>query len=337
MRPAGLIALLGAALFVTSGVAGSVGSGTTAADQLADYHNHSSRLLIAAVVSSIAMVLFTVPLFFLFRSAVMRAARMRSFVGGFVLVAPTLIAIQGVIFGLGLRDASPEYVAGVPTIEAQVRQQAAKEAQGTTSSETNTSNGPSTATKGTPSTDAPTTTTAGASKPLSQRIDAAKVDFATKKIDSSSKVQVARILAVVGGLGFLIGVIYTLLWCIRTGLLRRLAAIIGMFFLGVLVLVPQLPPLGVVLWFAVIGLMLSGWWFSPLPPAWAAAEAIPWPRGGEDIGPPIEKRDQGDVLESTGRETSEVSLPEDGAEQAQATDQYGQTQGQRRKKRKRRG
>jgi hypothetical protein len=92
-----------------------------------------------------------------------------------------------------------------------------------------------------------------------------------------------------------------------------------------------------VLWFAALGLMFIGVWPRPLPPAWAAGEAVPWPRPGEDIGPPPEQGPVGTV-EGSGREISEQSLPEDGGPvgEREGPQPPGETQGQRRRKRKRR-
>jgi hypothetical protein len=75
-----------------------------------------------------------------------------------------------------------------------------------------------------------------------------------------------------------------------------------------------------------------------LPPAWAAGEAIPWPRPGDDLGAPGTPPSGAPpgTVEGSGREVSEPALPDDaGSEPPQPP--YGETQGQRRKKRKRRG
>jgi hypothetical protein len=124
----------------------------------------------------------------------------------------------------------------------------------------------------------------------------------------------------------------------RTGLLTRFWGALGMAF-GLFLVIPIFPPIpGLVLWFASIGLMFLGLWPRPLPPAWDAGEAVPWQRAGEDLGPsPGADQGSGGTVEGSGREVSEAALPEDGdGEQSQAVDEYGQTQGQRRKKRKRR-
>jgi hypothetical protein len=68
-----------------------------------------------------------------------------------------------------------------------------------------------------------------------------------------------------------------------------------------------------------------------LPPAWAAGEAIPWERPGDDLGPPPEPGPPGTV-EGSGREVSEGPLAQEGEPEQPP----GESQGQRRKKRKRR-
>ena len=70
--------------------------------------------------------------------------------------------------------------------------------------------------------------------------------------------------------------------------------------------------------------------------AWDAGEAIPWANRG-DIGPPPEERGDAGTVEGTGREVSEQPLPENGQPDQPPEPPYGETQGQRRKKRKRRG
>src|SRR5262249_30556329 len=142
-------------------------------------------------------------------------------------------------------------------------------------------------------------------------VDDAKNHYVDDTIKNSSLYPAAQVTGLFGTLALLGGAIYTLVWGMRTGLLSRFTATVGMLFIASLVLVPPLGPIGIVLWFAIVGLMLSGLWPRPLPRAWAAAEAIPWPRGGEDSGEPGRDR-RGAPLEGSGREVSERPLPEDG-------------------------
>ena len=44
--------------------------------------------------------------------------------------------------------------------------------------------------------------------------------------------------------------------------------------------------MGLVLWFAAIGLQLAGWWPPPRPPAWEAGSRNPWLGPGEEPGGP---------------------------------------------------
>jgi hypothetical protein len=321
MRPAGICAIAGAALLVAAGIVGSVGSADTKAEQLQDYQDHSSQLLLSSVVSAIGLLLFACPLYFLFFSARARSKRVRSFIGPLILVGALLAAVQGPLVSLGLKDASDDYAAGVGAVEAKARQAqpTAPPTQATTTTTGSSTTG--------------STTTPGLTP--EQRASDAKQDFADDKVNDSSKIQAARIIGLIGALTLIAGTVYTLIWSMRTGLLTRFMATLGIAFIAALLLIPQLGPIGTVLWFAVLGLMLAGWWPRPLPPAWEAGEAIPWLRPGEDIGPPPEERGGSGTVEGSGREVSEEALPENGAgEHAQPQPQ--DTQGQRRKKRKRR-
>jgi hypothetical protein len=298
MRPAGIAAIVAAALLVASGVVGSVGSPDDTAEQLELYQDHAGRFAGAAVISGLGLILLTFPLYFVFRSALVRADRMRGFLGPLIVIGAVLVAVQGVLFSLGLKDASDRYVDGVAAVEAKARQDVAGAAQPGT---------------------------------VEQRVSDARDNFAEDEVNDSSNVESARVIGLVGGLALVGGAVYTLVWAMRTGLLTRFMATLGMVFIAALVVIPQLGPIGMVIWFAILGLMLAGWWIRPLPPAWAAGEAIPWPRPGEDLGPPPEEGPPGTV-EGSGREVSEEPLPEDGA----GAEQPRETPGQRRRKRKRR-
>jgi hypothetical protein len=335
MRPAGIAAILGAALLVVSGVVGSVGSPDDTAEQLELYQDHAGRYVLASVISGVGLVLLTFPLYFVFRSALARSDRVRGFLGPLFVIGAVLVAVQGVLFSVGLKDASDRYVAGVSAVEAKARQEAAQAQQpqaNPPAEDGRGGEGAATTTAPTATTTAATTTT-GAAQPrtVDQRVSDAKDDFAEDEINDSSNVTTARLIGLVGGLALIGGAVYTLVWAMRTGLLTRFMATLGMVFIAALVVLPQLGPIGMILWFAILGLMLTGWWIRPLPPAWAAGEAIPWPRPGEDLGPQPEERPPGTV-EGGGREVSEAPPPETGA----AAEQPRETPGERRKKRKRR-
>src|SRR5262249_31324093 len=143
------------------------------------------------------------------------------------------------------------------------------------------------------------------------------------------------ILRFVGLLGLVFTLVYVPLWAMRVGLLTRFWATFGMASGASLVLVP-FGVLLVAFWFAVFGLELIGKWVRPLPPAWAAGVAVPLP-GRDQISPQAERTpSQGGsgTVEGSGREVSESTVPE--ADEPSPESPYGETQGQRRKKRKRR-
>jgi hypothetical protein len=315
MRPAGIVGIVAAGLLVAAGIVGNVGSADDDAEQLQLYHDHSGQLVRASVVTGLGLLLIAIPLFFLFHSARARESRVRAFAGPLIVVGAVLVCAQGILFSLGFKDASGQYIAGRAAVEAKARQ---APATGTTTSVTTTSG---------------TTTSGTTTQPRTpaQRASDAKVAFAKDKINDSSKVRTARIIGLLGALTLIGGTIYTLVWTIRTGLLTRFMATLGMVFIVALLLIPSFGPVGLVLWFAVLGLMLAGWWIRPLPSAWAAGEAIPWQRPGDDLGQPSGAAPSGTV-EGSGREVSEAPLPEDGA----TAEPDGESQGQRRKKRKRR-
>jgi hypothetical protein len=322
MRPAGIAAILAAGLLIVAGIVGSVASSDTTAERLDSYHDHSSRLVFASVISGVGLLLIACPLYFLFLSARARADRVRSFVGPLILLGTLLVAAQGVVVALGLKDASADYVAGVAAVEAKARNAAPATPQ---DAKTTTTTGSETT----------SSTTAPSQPTLEQRISDAKDNFAEDKVDDSSKVGVGRIIGLIGALALIASAVYTLVWSMRTGLLTRFMGTVGIAFIAALLLIPQLGPLATVLWFAVLGLMLARWWPRPLPPAWDAGEAIPWPSRSEDIGPTPEERGDAGTVEGTGTEVSERPLPENGGP-GEATPEPGESQGRRRKKRKRR-
>ena len=126
-------------------------------------------------------------------------------------------------------------------------------------------------------------------------LDDARNKLVDDQVRDTSLYTPAQITGLFGSLALIASAIYTFIWAMRTGLLTRFMATLGMIFIAALLLIPQLGPFGLVFWFAVFGLMMVGRWIRPAPPAWAAAEAIPWPKAGEDIGPPVERPPSGTV------------------------------------------
>jgi hypothetical protein len=309
MRPAGILAVSGALLFAVALVLQQTGVGDDDAERLTKFHEHATQLVLAqGVLQGIAVIMFCAPLYVLFKAAQGRAEQVRSPLIAFAFIGPVLFALSSMILTLGLNDVSDKFIEQLPAKEQQAR---------TAAQATNT----------TP--EKQTTTTPQAPNQVAE--DAGE-DLADDLIDDSGTVQTGALLRFPAILGLIVGLIYIPLWAMRTGLLTRFWATLGMALGASLILVP-FGILGVVIWFAAIGLMLTGTWPGPRPPAWDAGEAIPWQRPGDDIGSPG-GAGPADTLEGSGREVSEPPLPEDRGDAG--TDEAGETPGQRRKKRKRR-
>jgi hypothetical protein len=117
--------------------------------------------------------------------------------------------------------------------------------------------------------------------------------------------QIVAYLSLLAGLALVVGMIVVLLNTLRTGLLPRWMAFLGMFS-ALLILLPnigatlQLIP---AFWLVMMGLLLAGRWPGGDPPAWAAGEARPWPsraqmqaeRGGRAKAPATVTASAGDA------------------------------------------
>jgi hypothetical protein len=316
MRPAGICAILGAFAFAVSLPLQPSGGGDDDAERLTDFHDQSTGLIVGqGLLIGIAVLLFIPLLYVLIRSVVGRTERVRRWMIALAFVGPILFSVSGFLVAVGLSDVADKFVEQAPAKEREARERAQSPPQ---SGKANTTPQGTTTTPQTTTTPTP-----------EQAANKARDDLADDVIDDSSLLQAGSLLRFIGLISLVFAMIYIPLWCMRTGLLTRFWAMLGVA-LGVSLLLIPVGIFGLVLWFAVLGLMLAGWWTRPLPPAWDAGVAIPWPRPGEDLGPPPE-RGPSDTVEGSGREVSEQPLPE-GEEEGEPPE----TQGQRRRKRKRR-
>lgn len=345
VRPAGILAILGSLLFAVGVVVQQVGLDATDTDyeQLQQFHDHGTKLVAGQAIQGFGFALFTFPIYVLFRAAAGRTERMRRSLMPLALLGPGLFFVGAVVASLGLKDAGDQFVEERPAIERQARQEATAGAESQASEQ---SQGKEKATTGrqTPTTGMATgqtttatgTATTGAQEGESadDRVEDALEDRAEDIAGESSGVQIGSGLRLTATLALVFALVYTPLWAMRTGLLSRFWATLGMALGASLILVGLFGLMGLVIWFAAIGLQLAGWWPGLRPPAWDAGEAVPWPRPGEDHGPPPggPSAGSGDTVEGSGREVSEPRLPDSGPDQP-----TGEAQDQRRKKRKRRG
>jgi hypothetical protein len=352
LRPAGIIAIAGALIYAAGQVIPQVGleSADTDAERLVQFHDNSTRFLVGQILQGLGFACFAVPLFVLIQAAAGRTESVRRGLVPFAFIGPILIAISSVVLAVGFNQAADDFVQQAPAVEQQARQEAeaeqaqgqggrAERRQGGTGTADTATTGTGTTGTGTTGTGTTGTTTTEQRTP-DQAADDARENLADDVIEDNGALRAGAGLRLPAILSLVFGMIYIPLWAMRTGLLTRFWATLGMALGVSLVLLGPLGQIALVMWFAVIGLMLAGWWPGARPPAWEAGEAVPWPKPGEDLGAP------GGPVEGSGREVSEPSLPkgspgpggepafpgEPESEEAEPRD----TQGQRRKKRKRR-
>lgn len=97
-------------------------------------------------------------------------------------------------------------------------------------------------------------------------------------LDQSSA-DVASGLRFAGQLGLTFVMVYTSLYAMRTGLMTRFWGTLGMALgAGVLLIGPP----ALLGFFLAISLMVAGFWPSGRTPAWDAGVAMPWPKPGEE-------------------------------------------------------
>ena len=337
MRPAGICAILGALVIAASlPLQPSVG-GDNDAERLTKFHDQTTELIVGqGILIGLAVLLFVPVLYVLIRSAAGRTERVRRPMILLAFIGPILFSASGLLVAIGLNDVADKFVAQAPAKERQARDAAAAAPKGATTTQpskpSRTTTPPRSTTTPQSTTTTPQATTTTPRTP-EQAAGKARDDLAKNLLDDSTVLQVGSLVRFVGLLSLVFALIYIPLWCMRTGLLTRFWAMLGLA-LGISLLLVPVGIFGLVLWFAVIGLMLARWWPAPLPPAWDAGEAIPWPRR-EDIGPPPAEGAGAGTVEGSGREVSEQALPEN--DDGETPPEPGETQGQRRKKRKRRG
>jgi hypothetical protein len=271
-RPAGIAALLGVVALIVAGVAASAATGEGDAAALRAYHAHSSDEALSGALQAVGFALFAVPLFFLFRADQARSSRVRGQLIGLVVIAPLFLAVSSGLSVVARGEAADQFVAGKATSTL-----TAKEANEKCVTERKEKGAKSFGEEFEPS---------GGSTSLAACEDRKlEDDEASNAISDASLAGATSGFGVAGGLGVAIAFFYTCLWAMRTGLLGRFWASLGMA-LGVTVL------LGIILlpmiWFIYIGLLLTGWVPRGRPPAWAAGEAIPWPTPGEKAAKSLE-------------------------------------------------
>jgi hypothetical protein len=242
-RLAGFAALAAAPLYIAS-LFSLRGTGVPltglATEQLRAVDEVSGQVVLAGVLSALALALITIPLYYLFRATQARSARVNPAMVGFVFIGPLLLAVQTVIKAVAQVQLASDFVAQ---------------------------------------------STAGGD--IYTLLD--------DLIDDSALNQVGSYLILPAQLALVVAMIYVPLNAMRVGLLTRFFATLGMALaVSLILLQPQLSLLALMIWFAWLGLLILDRIPRGRPPAWAAGEAIPWPRPGDEPrpagGPPETRR-----------------------------------------------
>jgi hypothetical protein len=266
--PAALAAFLAVVLMLVPGFVSSV-SGTGEAEVLRSIHDHSGSVTLASLLQAAAFLLLAIPLVYLFRAARARSERVLPAMLAIVIAGPLLIGIGTILYGQARGEAADSFVAGEakPTISAQETKEKCED-----------------------------------EKPLAAcEEEKREDDAASNALGDASLTGPAQILTLGGGLLFAIGLFYTCLWAMRTGLLSRFWGSLGMA-LGIAVLIGFV--ILAIVWFLYLGLLYLGFLPGGKPPAWGAGEAVPWATPGERAAAELEPdaTAEGSVVAEVGAE-----------------------------------
>jgi hypothetical protein len=281
-KPVAIAALLAVAIFLVSGFIGAGTNGEGDAELLRSVHEHSSNVTLVGVMETIAFALLALPLVYLFKAVQGRAAGVRGAMLGLVILAPLCLAIATGFGAVTKHDAASRFVAGDARSTL-----SKKEAREECSSELKEKGAKSLGEKFDPQ-QGETALAACQSREIED-------DEASNALSEASTASIATFFGFAGGLSLIIGLFYTSLWAMRTGILSRFWAALGMA-LGVTVLLGII--LFLLIWFAYLGLLIAAWIPKGRPPAWAAGEAIPWPTPGEKAAADLVGEDEPDELPS---------------------------------------
>ena len=284
LLPAGIASVAGVALILATfgESAAAIRASEGLADSLRDVHADSGPLVIASIVQALGWVLLAVPLVVLFRAASARSTRMRTGLIGVVIVGPLFLAVGSVLGALSVTEAADAFTQDGPAAIERCVERKSEANQGAADQDRGGAN-QGNANQGQPNGGQPNQQ--GSDANGGQAADSDVVADCEEQVarDERTSTSVAGIetgFGLAGLLGFTIAVVYTALWTLRTGLLTRFWGSLGIALGAVF----SFFTLFTLAWFIYVGLLLAGWVPGGRPPAWAAGEARPWPKGGPLFG-----------------------------------------------------
>jgi hypothetical protein len=274
-KPVALLTFLAVVLLIVSQVVGGAVSGDGDAEILRSTHEHASAVTLSSLLQALGFGLFAAPLFYLFRAVRERSDRVRRQLVGLVVIAPLFLAISTGLSAAARNEAATTFVDGdaKPGItvkaakadcESEQRDLGAKEFG--------------------EEFDAP------GSPPLNQCTETkiADEEASNARSEASTAAAVSG-FGIAGALGLAVALFYTCLWAMRTGLLGRFWASLGMA-LGIALLIGLV--IFTLVWFVYLALLLAGLLPGGKPPAWAAGDSIPWPTPGEKAAEELEPAEE---------------------------------------------
>lgn len=271
-RPVALMTFVAVALLIASALLSEV-SGEHEAEILRSVHEHSGSVTFTGILQAIGFGLLAFPLLYLFRAVQARGDRVRGQLVGLVLIAPLFLAASGLLSVGARNEAADQFVHGEAksTLTAgEAREKCSSELKEKGAKEFGEEFEPR----------------PGETAPAACERQKAEDDEAENALGEASLSAVSSGLGIAGGLGFAVVLFYCGLWAMRTGVLPRFWASLGMasgvaFLLGPLFIVT-------LIWMIYFGLLIIGVLPGGRPPAWEAGEAVPWPTAGEKAAAELE-------------------------------------------------
>jgi hypothetical protein len=269
--PVGLASIVAVILLIASRPLNVSGDGE--ADFLREAHAHGGSVLLSGLMQTLAFLLLALPLVFLFRAVQARSDRVRPQLIGLIVAAPLFLAASSAV-AIGITsEAADNFVGGDAKPEltaAEAREECAEEREDEGADFLKDEYDPA----------------QGEAPQRACEDRKLEDDAASRATRDASLAPLATGLGLAGAFGFVVALLYTGLWAMRTGLLSRFWGSVGMvagvaFLLGPLFLVA-------LVWFVYFGLLCLGLVPGGRPPAWEEGEAVPWPTPGEKAAEELE-------------------------------------------------
>lgn len=292
--PVGIASILGVILLILAKPLSVNGDGS--GDFLREAQAHSGSVLLSGLMQALAFLLLALPLVYLFRAVRARSDRVRPQLIGLIVAAPLFLAASSGL-SIGVTDEGADTFAAGEADSSLTATEAREEC------------GDERKDEGADFLVDEYDPAPGESPQRACEDRKVEDDEASNALTESSLAPLATGLGLAGALGFAVALLYSGLWAMRTGVLSRFWGSLGMVA-GVAVLLGPVFLLVTLVFFVYFGMLCFGIVPGGRPPAWAAAEAIPWPTPGERAAAEMEPEGGWDEPDDAG-EAEERATPPD--------------------------